>query len=86
MVSDDNRQTRVGDPEGVDPRGEHWTGAGDVGHEKLRLLNIGDEMATVNVTRYYADGNEAGPCPLSVAPERVHHVRINDLIDPYDPR
>ncbi|AGB39439.1 sensory rhodopsin transducer [Natronococcus occultus] len=56
-----------------------------VSHERLCLLNAGDEMATLEVTLQYADGNEAGPYPLSVAARRVRHVRINDLIDPYAP-
>lgn len=56
-----------------------------VSHDKLCLLNTGDEMATLEVILYYADGHEAGPYPLSVAGERVRHVRINDLIDPYAP-
>ncbi len=56
-----------------------------VSHDRLCLLNAGEEMATVEVTLYYADGHEAGPYPLTVAAERVRHVRINDLIDPYAP-
>ena len=56
-----------------------------VSHERLCLLNAGEEMATLEVTLRYADGHEAGPYPLSVAAERVRHVRINDLIDPYAP-
>lgn len=56
-----------------------------VSHERLCLLNAGDETATLEVTLLYADGHEAGPYPLTVAPRRVRHVRINDLIDPYAP-
>ncbi|WP_255171363.1 sensory rhodopsin transducer [Natrononativus amylolyticus] len=56
-----------------------------VSHEKLCVLNAGDEMATLELTLYYADGRKAGPYPLTVAPRRVRHVRINDLIDPYAP-
>lgn len=56
-----------------------------VSHEKLCLLNAGSEMANVEFTLHYADGREAGPYPLTVAPRRVRHVRINDLIDPYAP-
>ena len=56
-----------------------------VSHEKLCLLNAGDEMATVELTLQYADGREAGPYPLTVAAQRVRHVRVNDLIDPYAP-
>lgn len=56
-----------------------------VSHDKVCLLNAGEEMATVALTLYYADGRVAGPYPLSVAAERVRHTRINDLIDPYAP-
>ncbi|ELY57735.1 sensory rhodopsin transducer [Natronolimnohabitans innermongolicus] len=56
-----------------------------VSRDELCALNPGAEMATLEVTLHYADGREAGPYPLSVAAERVRHVRINDLIDPYAP-
>lgn len=56
-----------------------------VSHDRLCLLNAGEEMATVELTLYYVDGHEAGPYPLTVAPRRVRHVRVNDLIDPYAP-
>ncbi len=56
-----------------------------VSHDKLCVLNTGSEMATLEVTLSYADGHEAGPYPLTVAAERVRHMRINDLIDPYAP-
>lgn len=56
-----------------------------VSHERLCLLNTGEEMATVEITLYYADGHTAGPYSLTVAPRRVRHIRVNDLIDPYAP-
>ncbi|MEY7848357.1 sensory rhodopsin transducer [Natrarchaeobius sp. A-rgal3] len=56
-----------------------------VSHEKLCVLNAGGKMARLEITLHYADGREAGPYLLAVAPERVRHVRINDLIDPYAP-
>ncbi|MCH7659617.1 MAG: sensory rhodopsin transducer [Euryarchaeota archaeon] len=56
-----------------------------VSHDKLCMLNAGEEMASVEITLYYADGHTAGPYPLTVAPRRVRHVRVNDLIDPYAP-
>lgn len=56
-----------------------------VSHETLCVLNAGSEAATLEITLQYANGREAGPYPLTVAPERVRHVRINDLIDPYAP-
>lgn len=56
-----------------------------VSNDKLCLLNAGEETATLDLTLHYADGREAGPYPLTVAPRRVRHVRVNDLIDPYAP-
>ncbi|WIV66960.1 sensory rhodopsin transducer [Natrialbaceae archaeon AArc-T1-2] len=56
-----------------------------VSHDALSLLNAGEEMATLEITLTYADGHEAGPYPLTVAPRRVRRIRINDLIDPYAP-
>ena len=56
-----------------------------VSHDRLCVLNAGEEMASVELTLHYSDGREAGPYPLTVAAERVRHVRINDLIDPYAP-
>ena len=56
-----------------------------VSRDELCVLNTGSEAAALEITLQYADGREAGPYPLSVAPRRVRHVRINDLIDPYAP-
>lgn len=56
-----------------------------VSHEKLAILNASDEMATVELTLHYENGRTAGPYTLSTAPERVRHVRVNDLIEPYAP-
>lgn len=56
-----------------------------VSHERLCVLNTGAEMVTITVRLSYASGRDAGPYHLTVAPRRVRHVRINDLIDPYAP-
>ncbi|MFP8957693.1 sensory rhodopsin transducer [Natrialbaceae archaeon A-CW3] len=56
-----------------------------VSRDTLCLLNTGEEMASLEITLYYAEGREAGPYPLTLAPERVRHVRVNDMIDPYAP-
>lgn len=56
-----------------------------VSRDEVCLLNVGEEMATAELTLHYADGRKAGPYSLSVAAERVRHVRVNDLIDPYAP-
>lgn len=56
-----------------------------VSHDRLTLLNAGGELSAVEITLRYAEGREAGPYRITVAPERLRHVRINDLIDPYAP-
>lgn len=56
-----------------------------VSHDRLTLLNAGDELSAVEITLRYANGREAGPYRITVAPERLRHIRVNDLIDPYAP-
>ncbi len=56
-----------------------------VSHDKLCMLNTGNEMATLEITLHYQNARKAGPYPLTLAPERVRHARINDLINPYAP-
>lgn len=56
-----------------------------VSHDRLALLNAGEDLSAVEITLQYADGREAGPYRITVAPRRLRHVRINDLIDPYAP-
>lgn len=56
-----------------------------VSHDALALLNAGDTLATAALTLLYANGREAGPYSISIGGQRVRHIRINDLIDPYAP-
>jgi hypothetical protein len=51
-------------------------------HDKLCVLNTSGQPARVELTIYYQDQDPAGPYRLEIAPRRVRHVRINDLIDP----
>ena len=50
--------------------------------DMLCLLNAGDAIANVRMRVMYADHGEAGPYRLTVAPRRVRHLRVNDLIFP----
>jgi hypothetical protein len=50
--------------------------------DRLCLLNAGEEAANVRVRVVYAAHDVVGPFRLVVAPRRVRHVRINDLIFP----
>jgi hypothetical protein len=51
-------------------------------HDLLCLLNAGDTLANVRLHVIYAAHGRAGPYRLAVAPRRVRHVRVNDLIFP----
>lgn len=51
-------------------------------HDKLCILNLGEEQAEIRLMLYYSDRDPVGPYPLSVKGQRVRHVRFNDLIDP----
>lgn len=51
-------------------------------HDKLCLLNAGDKLANVRIAVLYDASDESGPYRLGVAPRRVRHVRVNDLIFP----
>ena len=51
-------------------------------HDKLCILNTSTREAELDLTVYYADAEPDGPYALKVAPRRVRHVRVNDLIDP----
>lgn len=53
-----------------------------VSQDRLCLLNAGDEEASVKVTIFYDDRAPVGPHELSVAAQRVRHIRFNDLIEP----
>lgn len=51
-------------------------------HDKLCLLNAGAETAEVEIIIYFQDSDPLGPYAVKVLPQRVRHVRFNDLIDP----
>jgi hypothetical protein len=51
-------------------------------HDKLCLLNVGDQVANIELLIFYTDREPVGPYRLRVAPRRTRHVRFNDLIDP----
>ncbi len=51
-------------------------------HERICILNAGQEEADVRLTLFYADRDPIGPYPLKVKPRRVRQIRLNDLIDP----
>jgi hypothetical protein len=50
--------------------------------DELCILNTGDEAAELDLTVFHTDRDPVGPYRIELAPRRVCHVRINDLIDP----
>jgi len=50
--------------------------------DQLCMLNMGDKPAELEITIYYTDREPIGPYRLKIAPRRVRHARLNDLIDP----
>jgi len=54
----------------------------DTSCDELCVLNAGHFDAHLQLTIYYEDREPVGPYPLTVAAQRVRHVRFNDLIDP----
>ncbi len=51
-------------------------------NDKLCVLNTSDQEASLEITIYYCERDPVGPYRLKVKPQRVRHVRFNDLIDP----
>lgn len=51
-------------------------------HDRLCLLNAGDELANARIMLLYAGRDEVGPYRLGIPPRRVRHVRVNDFIFP----
>ncbi len=51
-------------------------------HDKLCILNAGNRMASVRILLHHADRDPVGPYRITVAPRRIRHFRLNDLIDP----
>ena len=64
------------------PAASHGVEPAFTSHDKLCLLNAGDELANVRITVLYGVRDEVGPYRLGVAPRRVRHVRVNDFIFP----
>jgi hypothetical protein len=50
--------------------------------DEIVMLNLGDDVAQVEMTMIYADRDPVGPYCLAVGARRVRRVRCNDLIDP----
>jgi hypothetical protein len=51
-------------------------------HDKLCFLNTSDREATVEITFFYTDRDPIGPYEVTISPQRLRNVRVNDLIDP----
>jgi len=51
-------------------------------HDKLSLLNIGNDLANIRMFIFFEDADPAGPFQMTLAPKRVRTFRFNDLIFP----
>ncbi|HET7320883.1 MAG TPA: sensory rhodopsin transducer [Longimicrobiaceae bacterium] len=51
-------------------------------NDLLCVLNAGGRMANLRMTLHYPMHDPVGPYPFTIAPERMRHIRFNDLIDP----
>jgi hypothetical protein len=50
--------------------------------DQICILNSGDKEAELKITIYHSGQEPVGPYPLTIAPRRVRHTRINDLMNP----
>ena len=68
--------------EGYIPSGSVSQAHDLVSHEALRLLNAGEDEASIRLMLYFEDRNPAGPYLITLAGRRTLHLRLNDLKDP----
>lgn len=68
--------------EGYIPGDSTGEGRAFESHETACILNAGERDARIEITIYFADRAPVGPYRLTVAAQRTHHVRFNDLADP----
>jgi hypothetical protein len=50
--------------------------------DEIALLNTGPQLANVRLRVLYAEHGLVGPYRIGIAPRRLRHLRINDLIFP----
>lgn len=51
-------------------------------HDRIAVLNAGNQDARLELLVHQADRDPVGPYCLAVPARRVRQVRLNDLIDP----
>lgn len=51
-------------------------------HDSACMLNASDMPAEVSLMVYFQDREPAGPYQIGIPARRVHHQRLNDLVDP----
>lgn len=51
-------------------------------HDKISVLNTSEDEAEIEIFIFYETGTPVGAYEVSVKPERIRKIRINDLIDP----
>lgn len=50
--------------------------------DELCVLNTGNDPAQLTITVFFQTHDPVGPFSLEIAPRRVRHVPVNNLIDP----
>lgn len=68
--------------EGYIPLSTGHTDARLISHETACILNVGDQVANVEITIFYTDRDPVGPYKVTVEARRTLHLRFNDLKDP----
>jgi len=68
--------------EGYIPSESSFSDRALISHETACILNVGDDVAHVVITVFFADREPVGPYRVTVAPRRTLHLRFNDLKDP----
>lgn len=53
-----------------------------ISHDKIAILNTGQEDAMVELTIFYEDDQPLGTFRIKVKARRLRKIRFNDLIDP----
>jgi hypothetical protein len=51
-------------------------------HESACMVNVNDVEADVDMIVYFTDREPVGPYRMRLSPQRVLHVRFNDLTEP----
>ena len=69
-------------PAGYIPAASNGPAPEMTSHESACILNVGDQLAHIEITIFFSDKPPVGPYKITVPAERTRHIRFNDLKDP----